>query len=301
MISILVPSFNHADYLTELMQSIWRQPCRELEIILVDDGSSDGSFNLSQQLARSSPVPMQVHKQENRGINSALNRALSLASGEYVAIIASDDFFAEDRFSGQRQLMESRPEVQLVYGNGRYWRNGKVLKRVHGEAMQQLLRQKPEAIRDYLVTHVPALLIQSCLFRADFLRRIGGFDEHFLSDDWPLNIRMFSVLEPGAFEYVDADVFYYRQHASNGHKHYALHSRRILEVINHYTPEHLRSAFLAEQHARLAMLALSDFRFGQGFLHVLESQRRELNLWRVLTLLFKLVRYPFKRIYGFFR
>lgn len=295
LISILIPCFNHAAFLEALMLSIWRQPCAGLEIILVDDGSSDQSHEIALALAQSSPVTMQVIRQSNQGINTALNRALAQASGTYTAIIASDDLFADDRFSAQVGLIETRPALHLVYGNGRYWRHGQLGQRVHGEDMQRLLHGSPQVIRDYLVTHVPALFIQSCLFRTDFLRRIGGFDASLLADDWPLNIRMFSCLAADEFAYVDEDVFYYRQHGSSSHRNYMLHARRILEVIEKFTPDVSKPAFLAEQHSNLAMLAISNWHFRDGLRHILASQRLEPNLFRLLSILFKLLRYPFKK------
>lgn len=297
LVSILVPAYNHEAYVEELIHSIWRQNGSEMEIIVVDDGSSDRTHEVASALALQSPCPMRVLHHENRGLNATLNRALEMTQGEFVAVIASDDRFAEDRFSAQLQLFAAQPGLQVVYGNGRYW-SGEVLgEQVHDAAMQQRLRSSPQEVLAYLVSHVPALFIQTCLFRTAFLRQIGGFDENLVADDWPLNIRIFSHLgSHREFAFVDVDVFHYRQHDSNSHRDYTLHSRRVLEVIEKYTPAALKPAFLAEQHANLAMLALANLRWQAGLRHLATSQRLQPSVLRLLVFVYKLCRYPLKRL-----
>lgn len=297
LVSILVPAYNHEAYVEELIRSIWRQNGPEMEIIVVDDGSSDRTHEIASALVLQSPCPMRVLRQDNRGINATLNRALEMAQGEFSAIIASDDRFADGRFPAQLQLFAAQPGLQVVYGNGRYWSGEELGGQVHDAAMQRRLNASPQEMLAYLVSHVPALFIQTCLFRTAFLRRIGGFDESLLADDWPLNIRIFSHLESRReFAFVDRDVFHYRQHGANSHRDYALHSRRVLEVIEKYTPAALKPAFLAEQHANLAMLALASLRWRAGLRHLLTSQRMQPNALRLLVFLYKLCRYPLKRL-----
>lgn len=296
-VSILVPAYNHEAYIEELIHSIWRQNGPEMEIIVVDDGSSDRTYEIVTALALHSPCPMRVLHQDNQGLNATLNRALKMAQGEFVAIIASDDRFADDRFAAQLNLFAANPQLQVVYGNGLYWFRGGLKDQVHDAAMKCLLRASPQEIFTYLVSHVPALFIQSCLFRTAFLQRIGGFDESLLADDWPLNIRVFENLKNiREFGFVDVDVFHYRQHGSNSHKDYELQSRRVLEVIEKYTPTPLKPAFLGEQHANLAMLALANLHWQAALRHLLSSQRMEPNVTRLLTFVYKLCRYPLKKL-----
>lgn len=296
-VSILVPAYNHEAYIEELIHSIWRQNGPEMEIIVIDDGSSDRTYEIATALSLHAPCRMQVLRHNNRGINATLNRALELAKGEFVAIIASDDRFAEDRFSAQLRLFADHPEFQVVYGNGLYWFREGLKGQVHDAAMKQLLHASPQEILAYLVSHVPALFIQTCLFRTPFLRGTGGFDESLIADDWPLNIRIFGHLRSSReFGFVDVDVFHYRQHGLNSHKNYELHSRRVLEVIEKYTPAALKPTFLAEQHANLAMLALANLRWRSGLRHLLTSQRMAPNALRLMVFFYKLCRYPLKRL-----
>ncbi len=89
-ISVIVPVYNVRDYVEGCLRSVMRQTCRELEILVVDDGSSDGSGELCERLAGEDPR-IQVFHQANGGLSAARNAAIRLAAGEYLAPVDSDD------------------------------------------------------------------------------------------------------------------------------------------------------------------------------------------------------------------
>ena len=89
LVSIIVPYFNHKDFIEELLISIKNQTYNNLEIIVINDGSSDGSLKLLKYLK--SKYSFNLYTQKNKGICATLNRGLSLARGEFINIIGSDD------------------------------------------------------------------------------------------------------------------------------------------------------------------------------------------------------------------
>lgn len=91
MISIIIPIYNVASYLNECIQSIINQTHKDFECILVDDGSSDGSEKICDQW-KTKDNRIKVIHQTNQGVSSARNRGLSVAKGEYIAFIDSDDW-----------------------------------------------------------------------------------------------------------------------------------------------------------------------------------------------------------------
>lgn len=273
LISVLVPAYNHESYIDECIRSVWEQDDPNVEIVLVDDGSRDGTADLARGLCEKSPISMRVFQQENRGINRTLNRALGLARGELIAVIASDDKFAPSRFSAQRALFAQRPRLQVVYANGRFWENGELAERVHDESVLRLLAQDAQSILQYLYTNVSPLYLQSCLIRRDFVQKVGGFDESVLADDWVLNIRMFQALQhAGEFAYADEDVFYYRRHGTNTSKDLALQSRRVLEVIDKYTPVEHQPSFRRRMYMHYARIALSRKNLGLALRYFMKGR-----------------------------
>ena len=89
-ISIIVPVYNVAGYLKESIESIIKQTYKKLEIILVDDGSTDQSGTICDQYARIDDRIVVIH-QKNQGISASRNAALELATGDYIGFVDSDD------------------------------------------------------------------------------------------------------------------------------------------------------------------------------------------------------------------
>ncbi len=94
-VSVIIPVFNREDYLDKCVNSMISQTFTDLEIILVDDGSSDSSPEMCDSFARKDSRIKVIHK-PNGGVSSARNAGLDIASGEYICFCDSDDFFRED-------------------------------------------------------------------------------------------------------------------------------------------------------------------------------------------------------------
>lgn len=109
LITVIVPVYNIMDYLERCVHSITGQTYRQLEIILVDDGSTDGTGELCDRLAKEDERIRVCHK-ENGGSSSARNLALKLASGEYVGFVDSDDYISPQMYE---LLMEGIQEFQV--------------------------------------------------------------------------------------------------------------------------------------------------------------------------------------------
>lgn len=91
LISIIVPVYNTQIYLKRCVQSLLSQTFRQIEIILIDDGSTDASLNICQQLA-STDSRIIVYHQTNKGVSAARNQGILLASGDFVMFVDSDDY-----------------------------------------------------------------------------------------------------------------------------------------------------------------------------------------------------------------
>src|SRR5207249_10243163 len=97
LVSVVVPAYNHAPFLRKAISSVFAQTHSAIELIVVDDGSTDGSFELLTELTDEARCPVVLIRQPNGGAPAALNRGLSIARGDYVAILNSDDAFTPTR------------------------------------------------------------------------------------------------------------------------------------------------------------------------------------------------------------
>ena len=123
MISIVIPVYNVAPYLKRCVQSVLRQTYRDLEVILVDDGSTDGSGELCDQLA-STDSRIQVVHQKNQGLSGARNTGIRQATGEYIAFIDSDDEWLFD--DGLEKLLKTTNESKdlIIFKGVNIWKDG---------------------------------------------------------------------------------------------------------------------------------------------------------------------------------
>ncbi|UVK86905.1 glycosyltransferase [Pseudomonas sp. B21-051] len=93
-ISVVIPSYNHRHYIEKAVDSVLNQSEHDLELIVIDDGSTDDSLSYLRQISDSR---FKLVEQKNAGAHNAINRGLALAQGEYLAILNSDDIFHPDR------------------------------------------------------------------------------------------------------------------------------------------------------------------------------------------------------------
>ena len=95
VVSILVPAYNASAFLSQCMESIVNQTYPNLQVVVVDDGSKDSTLVIAEQYAAKYPC-VEVYHQENAGVAEARNKLLSLAKGDYVLFVDSDDWIEYD-------------------------------------------------------------------------------------------------------------------------------------------------------------------------------------------------------------
>lgn len=110
-VSVVIPSYNHAAYIEQAIQTILSQTYRDLELIIVDDGSSDASPSI---LSKIHNEKVRVVFQQNQGAHAAINQGLSMARGQYLAILNSDDAYVPQRIEKAIDIMEANPKIGLV-------------------------------------------------------------------------------------------------------------------------------------------------------------------------------------------
>ena len=106
LISIIVPVYNVKKYLEKCIISILNQTYKNLEIILIDDGSTDGSSEICDKLKEKDKRILVIHK-ENKGVSTARNEGLKIATGDYIGFVDSDDFLEKDMYSNMINRIEN--------------------------------------------------------------------------------------------------------------------------------------------------------------------------------------------------
>jgi glycosyltransferase involved in cell wall biosynthesis len=215
-----MPVYNPGRFLGEALDSVLAQTHRELELIAIDDASSDGSFELLQQYAQRDPRVRVFRQPHNLGIVAARNRAFREASPEaqYFAILDSDDVALPDRLERQLAFLEAHPDHALVGGHT-------LIIDDHGASLG--IRRYPT---DYaaicaVITRFNPIAQPAVMLRRSLLEAVGGYDEHFpRCQDYDLWLRLAARFP---IANLDRPVIRYRVSASQGKR---THLRQTLAL-----------------------------------------------------------------------
>jgi glycosyltransferase involved in cell wall biosynthesis len=192
LVSAILPTYNRAEYVGGAIDTALEQTHDEMEVVVVNDGSTDGTAERLAAYADDDRVRVR-HNEENRGISVSMNRAADLADGEFVCVLNDDDRWHREKVEKQLAVFEEADEeVGIVYTGG-------VVKQ--GESVVRVYRPErrgdiyPEVIARFgLHPH------SSHIFRSECFE-LGGFDPDFPRGvDWDHCIRLAREYE---FEYVD--------------------------------------------------------------------------------------------------
>jgi glycosyltransferase involved in cell wall biosynthesis len=129
-ISVIIPVFNGASFIDEAVESVLRQSRKVDEILVVDDGSTDGTVQIVERYADMVRLLPQAHA----GPAVARNRGIRFASGEYIALLDADDIMLSDRIGLQAARLEDSPEIDIVLGEQILFRQGEAPSEVMASA-----------------------------------------------------------------------------------------------------------------------------------------------------------------------
>jgi len=120
LVSVLIPCYNCEEYVEEAVMSIIKQTYPNLEILVIDDGSTDNTGNILKILAKEDPRIIYIKNEENLKLIATLNKGLNLCKGKYIARMDADDISLPTRIEKQVNFLEAHPEIGIV---GTYTKN----------------------------------------------------------------------------------------------------------------------------------------------------------------------------------
>jgi len=208
-VSVLIPLYNRASYILETINSVLEQDYPDIELIVIDDGSTDGGDLLVEQFAERGELKLLRHPGRiNKGQAAALNLGLTVATGEFIAVLDSDDLYVLGKISKQVTFFKQNPNVGLVYGNGKgIDAAGKVIYDINYD--NRIERSDPND----LLLDCYFLLPQNSLVRASVYQLAGNFDETLRSgQDHDMLIRL---AEKTKIAHQPIDSFRYRRHGDS--------------------------------------------------------------------------------------
>lgn len=235
LVSVVIPVFNGAPFVAKAVSSVRAQTVQDIEILVVDDGSTDGTPEVLAELERSAGITW--YQQSHGGPARSRNRGIEAARGEFVALLDCDDVWLPEKLEAQLGIIRVSPEVGVVHTDYEVvWEDGQVEERVRARHGREPL------VRAFTGSHVA--LPSTLLIRRSVIEEVGMLDpDLYGSEDSDLTIRLYRAT---GFECVDRALVRklqrghgHRDMAFNefGHRSLVLTSReRFLNRLEAFAP-----------------------------------------------------------------
>jgi glycosyltransferase involved in cell wall biosynthesis len=244
LISVVMPVYNHEKYVEQALNSILNQTYPNLEIIIIDDGSKDKSCaKIEETLEKWNRQPHQLKrkiefiKQENRGAHNTINRGLTMAQGEWLTILNSDDYFHLDRIDILlQQTQASKAEISFTYVLGIDEKN-QSLPDNHWwvrwyEGVRFDLFSAAPTVGFMLLEHNFAVSTGNLFFSRHLFEKVGLFKDLKLAHDLDFILRTISLTEPLL---IKENLYFYRIHSHNTqHQVSHLAKKELAEIYSEF-------------------------------------------------------------------
>lgn len=212
LVSVIIPVYNGERYLAEAIESVLAQTYRPIQIIVVDDGSSDRSADIAQ-----SYEGIHYLYQSNQGQAAAMNAGLRVARGQFIAFLDADDLWTSTKLSIQMDYLLKHSLVGCVIAR-----------------MQNFLEANtqppPRLTRDLLLTDHAALSVGSLVARRTVFEQVGDFDttySHAKDVDWFVRVREAGII----IEILPETLLHRRLHGSNRSYHTQARTLEFMRVV----------------------------------------------------------------------
>ncbi|MBA2369009.1 MAG: glycosyltransferase [Candidatus Protochlamydia sp.] len=232
LVSVIIPAFNQAPFLAEALESVLQQSYSHIEILLIDDGSTDGSPAIALTYAQKDPR-LHYIRQENKGPAAARNLGITKSSGAYLCLLDGDDRMAPERIALQLKAFQDDPSIDIVFtALGIIDQEGNSL---------GIMRSLDYAYENFL----PHLFFRnvipgpSTIMAKKHCFVQNPYDETFIhAEDYELMVRLAHLYH---FKYLNLPLTDYRRHKENLSNNLNAHRQAEIIVLARYSLEHIAS------------------------------------------------------------
>jgi len=216
LVSVIMPSFNHAKYIEESIKSVINSNYRNIELLIIDDGSKDNTFEIAEKILekQNTLTGYYLERQKNCGIVKTLNKLIEKSNGEYITILASDDMLTPNGITDRVLYLEENKTIDAVFGKAFLINHNGYIVALNASkylyrADEKLLKSK--YLKSELILRWSA--VGPCLLvRRNLYDKIGLYDEKYHTEDKDFYLRMLAV---DKIKYIDSIVAMYRVHTAN--------------------------------------------------------------------------------------
>jgi glycosyltransferase involved in cell wall biosynthesis len=210
LVTIGVALYNHEKYILKCLESIVKQSYKDIEIIVIDDGSTDNSFQIAKDYLDNQDYNKnyKIITRPNKGMCNTLNEIAKQSSGKYISFIGSDDYWMLNKIKEQVHFLENNPDIVLVHSNS--------IKADENDFEIGFLDYSNKKNSGYLFESIVqgkgGINTPSHLYRTDIYKQIGYYDATLKFEDTDFWLRLTKVYKVG---FINKYHTFYRWHSGN--------------------------------------------------------------------------------------
>ncbi|WP_300244093.1 glycosyltransferase [Pseudomonas sp.] len=250
VVTVIIASYNHAPYIEQSILSVLNQTYSNIELLVVDDGSSDDSVERIRRLQALHGFDFRV--QQNQGLTNTLNGAIARAKGSLIVPFGSDDIMLPERIATQVVYLDGKPEVGICAGNIE-------LIDSDGNLFPENRQRRDVPFRrldfdDMFLERKPYPPAPTLMIRREALEKVGGFDPNIRLEDLLIELK---ITHAGYFiDGLNVVMARYRKHATNSYKNNRFMIDNILRTYalfsEHPLYEEVRYKFLSSMFLKVS-------------------------------------------------
>jgi alpha-1,3-rhamnosyltransferase len=206
-VSVVVPSYNHAPFIEITLRSVFNQTLPPTELLVIDDGSADGSPAIIEKVLKDCPLPSELITRANHGLCATLNEGLSKTRGDYFAYLSSDDVWLPEFLEARVSRLEATPDALLAYGHCFLIDAQNLII----DCTRDWASYTDGNVREMLLQQTFSPMSPTVLYRRTNLEQ-EGWDEQAKLEDYDLYLRLSTA---GDFAFDPQVLSAWRQHGHN--------------------------------------------------------------------------------------
>lgn len=225
-VSVIIPSYNHKQFIEKTIESVIGQNYPDMELIVIDDGSKDGTPELLKKLEEK--FNFKLILKENEGVCATLNRGLKEAKGDFITFIASDDYMSQNRILEQVQFLDSNADIEVVAGAVTLIdTNNNILSIKQPRVMGYV------SFDDILSRNVVAA--PTAMFRKSVFNKYGLYREDYAFEDYYMWLKILSL--GGKIFNTDYMWAFYRINESSFEKRFQWYYKGFVQALTDFLPD----------------------------------------------------------------
>jgi len=209
LVSVICVCYNHARFVAEALDSVMAQTYQPIELIVIDDGSTDGSPKIIKQWIASHPETVLLLNGTNIGYCKTFNKAAALAKGKYLIDLSADDILLPERVAVGVKTLESTPEAGVTFSDAEHIDEAGVKISLHSDRFPHHTIPSGDIYKDVIERFF--ICSPTMMFSCEVFKELGGYDETIEYEDFDFWIR-----SSRKYQYIYTPVVLVRKRKVNG-------------------------------------------------------------------------------------